>query len=289
MYKKTARISPSKLGIIAIIVVVFCTTVFCSKSVSTPKNQELLIAGGKLIRINPLTGKSESLVINSFYLDKNLTTVGEFDAFVKATGYQTEAQKFGNSAVFQSGTWALVDGADYWHPQGKNKAKAEPNHPVTQVSWNDAVAYAKWKGKRLPSEAEWEFAATNRGTNKFKYPWGDKLIVKGKYQANVWQGAFPNENTKLDGYEFSSPIGVFPPNELGLNDMGGNVWQWCSDILKPTAQEAQQDPSLRRPTKGASYLTDVLNDPGASIFGRSSSTPETGISHTGFRLAKNGN
>lgn len=256
---------------------------------ATKKNQEVLIKGGKLIRTNPLSHKSEVLKIKSFYLDKNLTTVGEFDAFVKATGYKTEAQKFGNSAVFQSGAWALVDGADYWHPQGKNKAKAEPNHPVTQVSWNDAVAYAKWKGKRLPSEAEWEFAATNRGTGKFKYPWGDKLIVKGKYQANVWQGTFPNENTKLDGYEFASPVGVFPPNALGLNDMGGNVWQWCSDILQPTAQEAEQDPSPRRPTKGASYLTDVLNDPGASIFGRSSSTPETGISHTGFRLAKNSN
>ena len=253
---------------------------------STIKNEDVLINGGEFIRPNTKTGENENIKVKSFYLDKNLTTVAEFDEFVKKTGYVTEAEKFGNSAVFEAGNWLLKDGANYRYPFGKEKEKAESNHPVTQVSWNDAVAYAKWKGKRLPTEAEWEFAATNRGKNNTRFPWGNNLISNGKYLANTWQGNFPVENTKLDGYVYTSPVGAFPLNELGLTDIGGNVWQWCSDTIEPTREEAQQDPSLRRPIKGASYLTDVQVDKDAIVFGHSSSTPETGICHTGFRLAK---
>lgn len=274
---------------IALILIVVSTIFSANRLILTNKflkNQEILVKGGPIHRLNPTTGNDEVVNVRSFYLDRNLTTVGEFDEFIKATKYVTEADKFGNSAVFKSGNWELVDGANYWYPFGRQNSKAEPNHPVTQVSWNDAVAYAKWKGKRLPLEIEWEYAATNGGKSKRVFPWGNDLRLNGKYQANVWEGTFPSENTKLDGYEFTSPVGSFPANELGLNDMGGNVWQWCADIVKPTPEEAQQDPGLRRPTKGASYLTDVLNDQGAKIFSRSSSTPETGICHTGFRLAK---
>jgi len=253
---------------------------------SSIKSEEILIEGGKFVRINSETGQNKEITIKSFYLDKNLTTVAEFAEFVKKTGYVTEADKFGNSAILETGNWALKDGANYWYPHGKDKSKAESNHPVTQVSWNDAVAYAKWKGKRLPTEAEWEYAATNKGKSNINFPWGNDLIANGKYLANTWQSPFPTQNTKLDGYEFTSPVGAFPPNALGLNDIGGNVWEWCSDTIPPTPQEAAQDPALRRPTKGASYLTDIKNDPGATIFGRSSTTPETGICHTGFRLAK---
>jgi sulfatase modifying factor 1 len=275
---------------IALILIIVSTIFSANKHLENSSNglisREILINGGKLLRPNSETGKTEEINIKSFYIDKDLTTVGEFDEFVKKTAYVSEADKFGNSAVLIAGNWELVDGANYLYPSGKDKAKAGPNYPVTQVSWNDAVAYAKWRGKRLPSEVEWEFAATNRGRSKKVFPWGNDLRLNDKYQANVWQGTFPTENAKLDGYEFTSPVGVFPANELGINDMGGNVWQWCADVVKPSPEEAQQDPALRRPTKGASYLTDVLNDQGARIFGRASSTPETGICHTGFRLVK---
>ena len=254
-------------------------------SEANSKKDEILIEGGKFSRPNPETGKSDMIEIRSFYLDKYLTTVGEFDAFVKATGYVTEADKFGNSAILESGGWVLKDGANYWYPFGRDKAKAETNHPVTQVSWNDAVAYAKWKGKRLPTEAEWEYAATNRGKDIYKYAWGNSITENGKYLANVWNGPFPAQNTKEDGYEFTSPVGSFPANKLGLYDIGGNVWEFTSDIIQPTPEQAVEDKSTRRPTKGASFTTDIENDPDALLFNHSSTTPETGVFHIGFRLA----
>src|ERR1035437_10196965 len=162
---------------IALVFLLVSTKFGTNMLAKNPKNdnESVLINGGFFNRPNTQTGETEKLTINSFYLDRNLTTVAEFDEFVKKTGYVTEADKFGNSAVFVSGNWELVDGADYLYPFGKDKAKAELNHPVTQVSWNDAVAYAKWKGKRLPTEAEWEFAATNGGKSNRVYPWGNDL------------------------------------------------------------------------------------------------------------------
>lgn len=284
---RKAYFSIPVLLIVAVLIFLLISTSSSTSHLSKSTGSvAVLIKGGQLNRPNSETGGTEKLTIKSFYLDKNLTTVAEFDEFVKKTGYVTEADKFGNSAVFVSGHWELVDGADYQYPFGKDKAKAAPNHRVTQVSWNDAVAYAKWKGKRLPTEAEWEFAATNGGKSKRVYPWGNDLRLNGKYQANVWQGTFPTENTQLDGYEFTSPVASFPANELGIYDLGGNVWQWCSDAVKPTPEEAAQDTASRHPTKGASFLTDVLADNQAKIFEHSSSTSETGIVHTGFRLAK---
>lgn len=286
MTRKTYLFIPILVFISAIVLLLAVTSGGSNHHSLIINKNEILISGGILNRPNSKTGGIDNVTIKSFFFDKNLTTVAEFDEFVKKTGYISEADKFGNSAVWVSANWELVDGADYLYPFGKDKPKAQPNHPVTQVTWNDAVAYAKWKGKRLPTEVEWEFAATNRGKSKSVFPWGSDLILNGKYQANVWQGTFPTENTKLDGYEFTSPVGTFPANELGFNDMGGNVWQWCSDTISPTTQQAEQDPSLRHPIKGASFLTDVINDSEATIFGHSSSTPETGICHTGFRLAK---
>jgi sulfatase modifying factor 1 len=247
-----------------------------------------LVKGGNLITVDPVTKQIIEIKIKPFLLDKNLVTVADFEAFVKASKYRTEAEKFGNAGVFDSQTheWALVDGADFRYPLGRNKPKAESNHPVTQVSWNDAVAFAKWKGKRLPTQWEWEHAAKNGENSKQQYTWGENLVVGGKYKANTWQGSFPYLNTAEDGYAYTSPVGVFGKNKLGLTDMGGNVWQWCQDTIEPTEREAEVDPAMRRVTRGGSFLCDPMVCHGFQVTGRSSSTPESSLVHIGFRCAK---
>ena len=164
----------------------------------------------------------------------------------------TEAEKFGNAAVFDfnSGQWSLVEGATYLYPQGKNGPAAPEDHPATQVSWNDAVAFAKWKGKRLPTQSEWEHAAKNAENTTTLYSWGKDLFVDGVYRANTWQGSFPYHNTLDDGYLTTSPVGKFGKSKLGLTDMGGNVWQWCEDSIAPTPHEALTDTTMRKVTPG---------------------------------------
>jgi formylglycine-generating enzyme len=227
--------------------------------------------------------------IPSFIMDKRLVTVAEFDEFVIKTGYVTDAKRYGSAGVFdiEAGAFILVDGADYKYPFGNSSPEAEPTHPVTQVSWNDAVAYAKWKDKRLPTKAEWEFAASSGDDESNSlYSWGDDLVENGKFMANTWQGSFPFENTKDDGYLYTSPVGVFGENTLGLTDMGGNVWQWCTDEIEPPPHEKIIDPSARKLLKGGSYLCDPLVCHGYKIFGESNSTPETSMGHIGFRCVK---
>jgi sulfatase modifying factor 1 len=252
------------------------------------KGDMVLINGGSFDYFNPISEKQERITLAPFYMDKNLVTVKEFDAFVKATGYKTEAERFGNSAVFNFKTfgWELKAGAYYLYPFGKDEEKANPEHPVTQVSWNDANAYATWKGKRLPSDKEWEYASTNAGTTHTLYTWGDELIENGNYKANTWQGNFPIINTKEDGYKTTSPVGAFGANKIGLTDMGGNVWQWTADSILPEGQNKLLDPSIRKSIRGGSFLCDPKVCHGFKITGRSSSTSETGMVHTGFRCAK---
>jgi sulfatase modifying factor 1 len=246
------------------------------------------IPGGTLNTIDPVTKSTKVVPIRSFQIDKNLVTVADFDAFVKTTGFKTEAEKFGNAAVFDDAArqWILVDGADYHYPQGKNKPRAEANHPATQISWNDAVAYAKWKGKRLPTQWEWEHAAKNGSQSSEQYTWGTDLVVNGKYKANTWQGSFPSYNSVEDGYAYTSPVGVFGENKLGLTDMGGNVWQWCQDDIEPTSEEKASDPSMRKVLRGGSFLCDPLVCHGFQVTGRSSSTAESSLMHAGFRCVK---
>jgi formylglycine-generating enzyme len=231
---------------------------------------------------------NDELKLNDFLLDKNLVTVAEFDEFVRATNYKTEAETFGDAAVFDPNqqAWVLVSGANYKFPFGKEKKAAELNHPVTQVSWNDALAFAKWKGKRLPTRAEWEFAAHNKENTNAPYAWGDQLVVNGKYKANTWQGSFPFHNTVDDGYEFTSPVGAYGENESGFTDMGGNVWQWCNDSIEPAPQDKIFDPSPRRVIIGGSYLCEASVCHGYQIEGYSLSTPESSMAHIGFRCAK---
>jgi sulfatase modifying factor 1 len=252
-------------------------------------SQEMVaIEGGLLHTIDPISKAPKIINVESFLLDRDLVTVGQYEEFVSETGYKTQAEIFGNAAVFdpEMQQWSLVHGANFRYPRGRNKPKAEANHPVTQVSWNDATAYAKWKGKRLPTQWEWEHAANHGKKWDHQYSWGADLVAGGKYKANTWQGNFPFKNTIEDGYEFTSPVGAFGANDSGLTDMGGNVWQWCQDDIEPTGRDKEIDPSLRKVTRGGSFLCDPQVCHGFQVTGRSSSTAESSLMHTGFRCAK---
>jgi formylglycine-generating enzyme len=219
--------------------------------------------------------------INDFWLDVSPVTVKEFSDFIARTHYVTEAEKFGDGGVFdfQTGTWKLIKAATWQYPFGKDSSAAKPNHPVTQVSWNDANAYCKWAKKRLPNSEEFIFAEKNADSNNQQtYTWGNDYIEYGKYRANFWQGIFPNKNTIADGFLTTCPIGYFGKNKLGLTDIEGNVWQWCSDDSRERKGEKNQ--------RGGSYLCDPMVCHGFKIGGISSSSAETSLCHVGFRCAK---
>lgn len=231
--------------------------------------------------------------IKGFYMDKHPVTVAQFGKFVKATKHQTDAEVYGNSGVldYKTGQWGMKDGAYWEYPQGKDMPKAQNDHPVTQVSWNDAIAYCKWAGKRLPTEFEWEHAARNGGLIETEiYPWGsNSLKINGKYKANVWQGVFPYYNNGKDGYLYTSPVGSFGDSDLGLQDMSGNVWEWCSNWKIPYSQSTSEYvPNMHseKVQRGGSYLCDPKSCHGFRVSGRSGSTPDTSLMHVGFRCVK---
>ena len=228
--------------------------------------------------------------LKSFYLDKNLVTVAEFRKFIESTSYTTEADKFGDSGVFlfETNNWTLLKGANWEYPLGPDKEKAQDNHPVTQVSFNDAKAYAAWVGKRLPTEFEWEFAAKNGVNATNKYAWGNELIVNGKYMANVWQGTTIDDKTVLDGYLLTSPIGTFGETKMGLTDMGGNVWQWCDSYYKPYPENLNAAPvnSTVRSTRGGSFMFDQALEKSYTTTFRGQNSIDTSLFNMGFRCAK---
>lgn len=229
--------------------------------------------------------------VEPFFLDVHPVTVAQFREFVVATGHVTQAESFGNSAVFgfETGQWSLVDGADWQHPFGPEHAAAPDDHPVTQVSWNDAVAYCQWADKRLPTEVEWEHAARGARDGGPRYAWGDELVVDGQYMANTWQGRFPEVNTLADGYRATSPVGLFGRTSLGLTDMGGNVWEWVEDWYRPYSERGTSftpTDASEKVHRGGSFLCDPAVCHGFRVSGRMSSTAETGLSHTGFRCAR---
>lgn len=175
--------------------------------------------------------------VDAFNIDRTEVTNAQFSAFVAATGYVTDAEKaqpgfdVDGGAVFMQPTedfpswWRFIEGADWRHPEGPDSSiEGREQYPVVQVSYNDAKAYANWAGRRLPSEAEWEYAAGAGATTT--YIWGDEKAPGGKKQANTWQGNFPLENTGADGYSGQAPVGCYAPNKFGLYDMIGNVWEW---------------------------------------------------------------
>lgn len=232
--------------------------------------------------------------LKPFLMDKSPVTVAEFRKFIKATDFKTQADNFGDAGVIDESTgkqWILKPGANWEYPMGKDFPKAADNHPVTQVSWNDAVAYAKWAGKRLPNEIEWEHAARNAKNSRDIYSWGNDIKDKNGYKANVWQGTFPTVYYNEDGYPQTSPVGAFGKTPLGLTDMSGNVWEWCSNtkfnyealfrsVTYPT------DTIPEKAERGGSFLCEPSWCHGYRVAGRSNSSAETSLFHVGFRCVK---
>ncbi|MEO0470985.1 MAG: formylglycine-generating enzyme family protein [Bacteroidota bacterium] len=265
------------------------------ENVDIPANM-VFVPGGELMQ-----GSAEGLpreqpviarMVKAFFMDQHPVTVKQFRTFVRATGYQTQSEGFGDSGVFDLslGQWVLRETAHWAYPLGTDQAKAEDNHPVTQISWNDAQAYAKWAGKRLPTEAEWEHAARNGRNQRDLYGWGNEIQKAKIYRANIWQGTFPAVNTGEDGYLYTSPVGQFDnQNALGLIDMSGNVWEWCQDWYQSydsNEPERVQTAEPERVMRGGSFMCDPSYCWGYRVSGRSGSTPETGLFHVGFRCVK---
>lgn len=253
--------------------------------------------------------------VTGFWMDATEVTNAQFRAFVEATGYVTTAEKppdFGGepgSMVFSvngdSGPmdwWAWQPGADWRHPEGPGSdLSGREDHPVVHVSWFDAAAYAQWAGKRLPTEAEWEYAARG-GLEGNEYVWGPEKNPGGRRMANIWQGNFPTENTIADGFVATSPVRSFPENGYGLFDMSGNVWEWCQNwycsddyareaaggsSVDPVGAEAGHDvdePDVpKRVIRGGSFLCSDVYCIGYRPSARMKSTPDTSLVHTGFR------
>ena len=223
-----------------------------------------------------------------FFLDRSPVTVAQFRDFVEATDYETEAERFGNAGVLVGERWQMVDGAAWAHPLGPSEPAAPDDHPVTQVSWNDAAAFCSWAGKRLPTEVEWEHAARGATNAPNRYAWGDSLEDADGYHANTWTGTFPVRNTAADGFRLTSPVGHFGATPLGLTDMGGNVWEWTADWYRSYAdRDAPFTPTAEseRVQRGGSFLCHESYCHGYRVSARSHSTPETSLFHVGFRCA----
>jgi formylglycine-generating enzyme len=270
--------------------------------------------------------------VDGFWMDKNDVTNDEFDKFVRATGYRTVAEiaptreqfptappenLVAGSTVFTPTTnavplndyyqwWRYVHGANWRHPTGPDSdLKGRGNYPVVQIAYADAVAYAKWAGKRLPTEAEWEFAARGGLTGK-TYAWGDELKPGGRWMANIYEGQFPVKDTGADGFAGIAPVAQFPPNGYGLYDMAGNVWQWCSDwyrpdyyttlkltgaiIRNPQGPSSSYDPGDDQPQRvhrGGSFLCTDQYCTRYMMGTRGKGDVDTGSNHVGFRCVKN--
>ena len=259
-------------------------------------NKMVFIKGGKfnfgsdagLEREKP----EREVIIQSFLIDKNLVTVEDFRRFVNESNYITEAEVFGNAIVFDDSinTWQLIDGANWEYPLGRLKTIALDNHPVTQVSWNDALAYCNFCNKTLPNEVQWEYAASERGQKKNQlFYWGNDLLVNNNYMCNTWASGYPNTIGFQDGFKHTSPIAYYPANSLGIFDMAGNVWEWCYNWHLPYEGNSQVFPDelQGKAQRGGSFLCNPNYCHGFRLSARSATSPESSLFHVGFRCVKN--
>lgn len=243
--------------------------------------------------------------IKGFWIDSEAVSVARFAQFVADTGYQTDAERYGDSFVFNgllpqddffdkavvaAPWWRAVAGACWHNPTGdKYPSQALSNHPVTHVSWHDAMAFASWAGGRLPSEAEWEHAARG-GKGDVKYSWGnDDPDETALFHCNIWQGVFPTDNQAGDGYYGTAPTDAFEPNDYGIYQMLGNVWEWTSQTfkvrsMKKQIKQAHQDKKGYKITKGGSFLCHHSYCYRYRIAARTANSPDSTTSHQGFRL-----
>ena len=274
--------------------------------------------GGTDARARPDEKPVHRVALAAFWIDETDVTNAQFAAFVAATGYVTTAEKppaagvAPGAIVFHATTgpvpladcsqwWAWTPAATWRHPTGPaSDLTGKSDHPVVQVSWDDATAYAAWAGKRLPTEAQWEYAARGRLAAK-EYAWGDgpdPSTTPGAHDANVWHGHFPDRQA---GTGTTTPVRSFPPNGYGLYDMSGNVWQWCDDWYRPDAYAtaAATDPAgpadsvdpdepglAKRVTRGGSFLCHASYCASYRVAARMKTTPDTSSDHIGFRCVK---
>jgi len=259
-------------------------------------------------------GPVREVTVAPFWLDVTAVTNAAFAQFVAETGYKTEAERFGWSFVFHTLVpdkirrklgrdrrveglqwWIAVEGACWSKPEGPgSNVRKRQDHPVIHVSWNDAAAYAAWAGKRLPTEAEWEFAARG-GLVGRKFCWGDELTPGGKHMCNIWQGDFPNRDTAEDGYHGTAPARSFKPNGYGFYNMAGNVWEWCADWFSPSwhvpaRAETRINPKgppvgESRVMRGGSYLCHDSYCNRYRVGARTANTPDSSTGNLGFRCA----
>ncbi|WP_340537732.1 formylglycine-generating enzyme family protein [Nocardioides sp. GXZ039] len=251
--------------------------------------------GSEDVDCNPGDGEGpiRTVTIPAFRIAAHAVSVDDFARFVDATHYLTEAERFGWSFVFggllparlrdilpapiATPWWRMTPGASWRAPEGPGTDVAtRRSHPVTHISWNDAIAYCSWIGGRLPTDAEWERAARGR-LDQARYPWGDELTPGGEHRCNIWQGDFPDYNTGEDGYLGTAPVDAFEPNGFGLYNIVGNVWEWCSDRWDRTEST--------RVMRGGSYLCHASYCNRYRVAARTRNDPSSGGGNNGFRIA----